>query len=175
MSHMIILINAYNSHKYLHMFSSIRIMIVVLLMAGISGAGIYVMKLRSDNAILKANQTKLEGAIAEQNKVLEQQKQDFKAILESNKKLNTLINTFKKDLEDLDKRFTKKNRDIGKLAIERTEAIERIVNKGGKNAARCIELASGAEHTEEELKATLKSKINPECPALANPNYVEHQ
>lgn len=157
------------------MFSSIRIMIVVLLMAGISGAGIYVMKLRSDNAILKANQTKLEGAIAEQNKVLEQQKQDFEAILESNKKLNTLINTFKKDLEDLDKRFTKKNRDIGKLAIERTEAIERIVNKGGKNAARCIELASGAEHTEEELKATLKSKINPECPALANPNYVEHQ
>ena len=147
----------------------------VLLITGIAGAGMYVMKLRSDNAILKANQTKLEGAIAEQNKVLEQQKQDFEAILESNKKLNTLINTFKKDLEDLDKRFTKKNRDIGKLAIERTEAIERIINKGGKNAARCIELASGAEHTEEELKATLKSKINPECPALANPNYVEHQ
>ena len=157
------------------MFSSIRMIFAVLLITGIAGAGMYVMKLRSDNAILKANQTKLEGAIAEQNKVLEQQKQDFEAILESNKKLNTLINTFKKDLEDLDKRFTKKNRDIGKLAIERTEAIERIVNKGGKNAARCIELASGAEHTEEELKATLKSKINPECPALANPNYVEHQ
>ena len=149
--------------------------IAIMLITGIAGAGIYVMKLRSDNAILKANQTKLEGAIAEQNKVLEQQKQDFEAILESNKKLNTLINTFKKDLEDLDKRFTKKNRDIGKLAIERTEAIERIINKGSKNAARCIELASGAEHTEEELKATLKSKINPECPALANPNYVEHQ
>ena len=95
--------------------------------------------------------------------------------MESNKKLNILINTFKKDLEDLDQRFTKKNRDIGKLAIKRTEAIERIINKGGKNAARCIELASGAEHTEEELKATLKSKINPECPALANPNYVPHQ
>ena len=147
----------------------------VLLITGIAGAGMYVMKLRSDNAILKANQTKLEGAIAEQNKVLEQQKQDFEAIMESNKKLNVLINTFKKDLEDLDQRFTKKNRDIGKLAIKRTEAIERIINKGGKNAARCIELASGAEHTEEELKATLKSQINPECPALANPNYVPHQ
>ena len=157
------------------MFSSIKIMIVVLLMAGIGGAGMYVMKLRSDNAILKANQIKLESAVEEQNKVLEQQKADFDAILESNKKLNVLINTFKKDLEDLDQRFTKKNRDIGKLAINRTEAIERIINKGGKNAARCIELASGAEHTEEELKATLKSKINPECPALANPNYVPHQ
>tara|TARA_B100000282_G_scaffold284851_1_gene249816 strand:+ start:334 stop:807 length:474 start_codon:yes stop_codon:yes gene_type:complete len=157
------------------MFSSIRMIFAVLLITGIAGAGMYVMKLRSDNAILKANQTKLEGAIAEQNKVLEQQKQDFEAIMESNKKLNVLINTFKKDLEDLDQRFTKKNRDIGKLAINRTEAIERIINKGGKNAARCIELASGAEHTEEELKATLKSQINPECPALANPNYVPHQ
>ena len=147
----------------------------VLIITGIAGAGMYVMKLRADNATLKANQIQLETAITEQNKVLEQQKEDFTAILESNKKLNVLINTFKKDLQDLDKRFTKKNRDIGKLAIDRTKSIERIINKGSANAARCIELASGAEHTEEELKATLKSKINPECPALANPNYVEHQ
>ena len=157
------------------MFSSIRMVITMLLITGIAGAGVYVMKLRADNATLKANQLKLETAIEDQTKLLEQQKADFKSIMESNKKLNILINTFKKDLEDLDQRFTKKNRDIGKLAIKRTEAIERIINKGGKNAARCIELASGAVHTEEELKATLKSKINPECPALANPNYVEHQ
>jgi chromosome segregation ATPase len=156
-------------------FGKIKMIITVLMILGISGAGIYVMKLRADNAILKANQDKLETAITEQNKVLEQQKKDFTAILESNKKLNVLIGTFKKDLEDLDKRFTKKNRDIGKLAIDRTEAIERIINKGGKNAARCIELASGAEHTPEELKATLKSEINPECPSLANPNFVEYQ
>ena len=156
-------------------FGKIKMIITVLMILGISGAGIYVMKLRSDNAILKANQFKLETAITEQNKVLEQQKKDFTAILESNKKLNVLINTFKKDLQDLDKRFTKKDRDIGKLAIDRTGAIERIINKGGKNAARCIELASGAEHTEAELKATLKSEINPECPALANPNFVEYQ
>ena len=157
------------------MFSSIRMVITMLLITGIAGAGVYVMKLRADNATLKANQLKLETAIEDQTKLLEQQKADIKAIMESNKKLNILINTFKKDLEDLDQRFTKKNRDIGKLAIKRTEAIERIINKGGKNAARCIELASGAEHTEEELKATLKSKINPECPALANPNDVPHQ
>ena len=81
----------------------------VLLITGIAGAGMYVMKLRSDNATLKANQLKLETAVAEQTKVLEQQKKDFDAILESNKKLNVLINTFKKDLQDLDKRFTKKN------------------------------------------------------------------
>ena len=157
------------------MFTQIKMVMTLIMVMGLAGAGVYVMKLRADNATLKANQVKLETAVAEQTKVLEQQKKDFDAIMESNKKLNVLINTFKKDLDDLDKRFTKKNRDIGKLAINRTEAIERIVNKGGKNAARCIELASGAEHTEEELKATLKSEINPECPALANPNYVAHQ
>ena len=157
------------------MFGQIKMVITLVLIAGIAGAGMYVMKLRSDNAILKANQQKLETAITEQNKVLEQQKEDFTAIMESNKKLNVLINTFKKDLQDLDKRFTKKNRDIGKLAIERTKSIERIINGGSKNAARCIELASGAEHTPEELKATLKSEINPECPSLANPNYVHYE
>ena len=156
-------------------FAKIKSIITIMLILGVAGAGMYVMKLRADNATLKANQLKLETAVEEQNKVLKQQKADFEAIMESNKKLNVLINTFKKDLQDLDKRFTKKNRDIGKLALERTKAIERIVNGGGKNAARCIELASGAEHTPEELKATLKSQINPECPALANPNYVPFQ
>ena len=157
------------------MFSSIRMVMTMLLITGIAGAGVYVMKLRADNATLKANHLKLETAIEDQTKLLEQQKADFEAIMESNKKLNILINTFKKDLEDLDQRFTKKNRDIGKLAIKRTEAIERIINKGGKNAARCIELASGAEHTEEELKATKKSQINTMCPSLANPNFVPYE
>jgi chromosome segregation ATPase len=156
-------------------FEKIKMLITVLMITGLAGAGMYVMKLRSDNAVLKANQVKLETAISEQTKVLEQQKKDFEAIMESNKKLNLLVGTFKKDLDDLDKRFTKKNRDIGKLSIKRTESMERIINKGGKNAARCIELASGAEHTEEELKATLKSQINPECPALANPNFVHYE
>ena len=157
------------------MFSSIRMIFAVLLITGIAGAGMYVMKLRADNATLKANQIQLETAITEQNKVLEQQKADFTAILESNKKLNVLIQTFKKDLDELDKRFNKKKRDVGKLAIERTKSVERVINKGAINAQRCIELASGAEHTEEELKATKRSEINPECPSLANPSYVHYE
>ena len=55
-------------------FGKIKMIITVLMILGISGAGIYVMKLRADNAILKANQDKLETAITEQNKVLEQQR-----------------------------------------------------------------------------------------------------
>ena len=156
------------------MFSSIKIMFMAILISAVAGAGVYVVKLRADNATLKANQLQLEQGIEEQKKLLEQQEKDFNAIMESNKKLNVLIQTFKKDLDELDKRFNKNKRDIGKLAIEKTKAIERIVNKGGDNAARCLELASGAEHTEAELKATKRSEINPECPALANPNYVPY-
>ncbi len=142
---------------------------------GIAGGGMYVFKLRADNAILKSNQLKLEQSIESQTKLLEQQKKDFDAILESNKKLNELIQTFKQDLDDLDKRFNKGKRDVGKLAIDRTKAVERIINKGAENAQRCVELASGAEHTEKELKATKRSEINPECPSLANPSYVHYE
>jgi chromosome segregation ATPase len=157
------------------MFSQIKMLITLVMVIGLAGGAAYIYKLKADNATLKANQVELEKGIAEQTKVLEQQKKDFNAILESNKKLNVLISTFKKDLDELDKRFNKGKRDIGKLAIDRTKSIERIINKGADNAARCVELASGAEHTEEELKATKKSQINPECPSLANPNYVHYE
>jgi chromosome segregation ATPase len=157
------------------MFSTVKIILVGLIISSIAGAGLYVMKLRSDNAILKANQIELERSIESQKELLQKQKQDFEDILESNKQLNKLINTLKKDLDELDKRFNKGKRDVGKLAIEKTAPVERIFNKGSDNAIRCIELASGAPHTEEELKATKKSQINPECPALANPSYVPYE
>ena len=156
------------------MFGSLKIAMVAILITGIAGAGMYVMKLRSDNAILKANQVKLESAVADQKQLIENQQKDFKEILDANKKMNELVNVLKKDLEDLDKRFNKKNRDFGKLSIEKTEVMERIINKGGEAAKRCIEIASGAELTEQEINATKKSEINRECPSIANPNYVPY-
>jgi len=156
------------------MFGQIKMIFTLIIIAGLAGGAMYVMKLRSDNAILKANQIQLEQSINSQKDLLEKQKKDFDEILKVNKEMNKLISNLKKDLDDLDKRFNKGKRDVGKLAIEKTKVIERIINKGGKNAQRCIELASGAEHTEKEIMATKKSEINPECPSLANPNYVAH-
>jgi chromosome segregation ATPase len=125
-------------------------------------------------SILKENAVKLEAAVSEQKQVIENQKKDFAEILEANKKINELINNLKKDLDDLDKRFTKKDRDIGKLAIDRTKSVERVINKGADNATRCIEIASGSPLTEEEKNATKKSEINPECPSIANPKYIPY-
>ena len=156
------------------MFGSIRLVMVGLLITGIAGAGVYVMKLRSDNAILKANQVKLEEAVSSQKELIAKQQEDFKEILAANKKMNELVGVLKKDLDDLDNRFNKDGRDFGKIALEKTDAINRIINKGSDNASRCIEIASGAELTEEERNATKKSEINRECPGIANPNYVPY-
>ena len=156
------------------MFGSIRLVMVGLLITGIAGAGVYVMKLRSDNAILKANQVKLEEAVSSQKELIAKQQEDFKEILAANQKMNELVGVLKKDLDDLDNRFNKDGRDFGKIALEKTDAINRIINKGSDNASRCIEIASGAELTEEERNATKKSEINRECPGIANPNYIPY-
>jgi len=156
------------------MFGSLKIAMVAIMITGIAGAGMYVMKLRSDNAILKANQLKLESAVAEQQELIVSQKKDFEEILAANQKMNELVGALKKDLDDLDKRFNKGKRDVGKLAIEKTKLIEKIINKGSVNAQRCIEIASGAELTEKEKNATKKSEINPECPSIANPKYIPY-
>jgi chromosome segregation ATPase len=152
----------------------IRLFFIGIIISAVLGAGAYVMKLQRDNAILKENAVKLESAISEQKQVIENQKKDFEEILNANKKINELINNLKKDLDDLDKRFTKKDRDIGKLAIDRTKSVERVINKGADNATRCIEIASGSPLTESEKNATKKSEINPECPSIANPKYISY-
>jgi len=151
-----------------------RLFFIGILASAVVGAGVYVMKLRSDNAILKANAVKMESAITEQKELITKQKEDFKEILAANQKMNELVGVLKKDLEDLDKRFNKKNRDVGKLAIAKTESIERITNGASALATRCIEIASGAELTEKEKNATKKSEINSECPSIANPKYIPY-
>ena len=156
------------------MFGSLKIAMVAILITGIAGAGMYVMKLRSDNAILKANQLKLESAIADQKTLIENQQKDFKEILEANKKFNELVNALKKDIDDLDNRFNKDGRDFGKLAIEKTDSLQRIINSASDKVLRCVEIAGGAPLTEQELNATIKSEINRECPSIANPNYVPY-
>jgi uncharacterized phage infection (PIP) family protein YhgE len=151
-----------------------RLFLIGIIITSLLGAGAYVIKLQRDNGILKANAEKLESAVADQKQLIVNQKKDFKEILDANKKMNELVNVLKKDLTDLDKRFNKKNRDVGKLAIQRTESIERITNGASALATRCIEIASGSPLTEAEKNATKKSEINSECPSIANPKYIPY-
>ena len=161
------------------MFGTMRIVMIGIMLSGLAGGVAYVYKLKADNAILKENAIKLENAVSSQQAVIDQQKKDFDNILQANKDLNALKLTLTKELEALDNKFNKTNasgkkRDIGDLAVNRPESVERVINRASDNAVRCVEIAMGAELTEKEINATKKSEINSECPSIANPNYIPY-
>ena len=161
------------------MFGSIKIAMVLIMLAGAGGGFVYVKNIKADLATSEANNLKLEQSVASQKAVIEQQANDFKKILEINKDLEKTNKTLAAEFAALDKRFNKINgrgevRDLGDLAVKRSESVERVVNNATKKAMRCVEIAMGAELTEKEINATKKSEINAECPSIANPNYVPY-
>ncbi len=161
------------------MFSSLRIALILVVLASAGGGFLYVKKLQNDLDTAKANIIKLEDGINEQKAVIAQQQEDFEAIIEVRDELedvNRMLETANKNLKE---KFNKLNaagdrRDIGNLSITRPKSIERILNKDEVNERRCFEIIQGAELTEEELNATKKSQTNTVCPELANPNYVPY-
>ena len=106
----------------------IRLLLIGIVSATLIGAGAYVLKLRSDNAILKANQIKLEGAIETQKEVIENQKQDYEKIISINKELNDDIIQINKSKQILQDKLSK--HDLNYLAVEKPRLIEKIINKG---------------------------------------------
>jgi len=159
------------------MFATFKLVMVGIMVSSLAGAGLYVMKLRSDNAILKANQIKLEEAVQDQQQLIEQQKKDFEDIMAANKKLDVQTQILQKEVANLDDKFSKinasgKQRDLGDLALKKTKPIEKVINNASNNALRCVEIAMGSPLTEKEMNATKPSEINSECPSLANPSYV---
>ena len=142
------------------MFSSLKIGLVLVMMAGAGGGYLYVQKLQKDNATLKSNQIKLESAVEDQKGVIEKQAEDFKKIRNTLDKLDKENAKLKKDKASLAKRLGK--HDIGNLAENKPGLVERIINGASNNATRCAEIASGSPLTEEELNGT----PNRECPSF---------
>jgi|TARA_R100001129_G_scaffold183715_2_gene166793 regulator of replication initiation timing len=142
------------------MFSSLKIGLILVMLAGAGGGFLYVKKLQKDNEILKLNQAKLETAVEDQKGVIEQQTKDFTKIRETLNILEEENKKLQKDKSDLSKRLGK--HDIGNLAENKPGLVEKIINGASKKALRCVEIASGSPLTEEELNG----KPNKECPSF---------
>ena len=138
----------------------IKIILMLLILAGGAGGYAYVQKLLKDNAILKTNQVKLETAVSESNEVIEQQTKDLKQIRSTLKEIEEVNAKLQADRDALNKRLGK--HDIGNLAENKPGLVEKIINKASDSAARCVEIASGSQLTEEELNGT----PNRECPSF---------
>ena len=142
------------------MISSLKIGLVLFMLAGAGGGYLYINKLQKDNATLKSNQIKLESAEEDQKLVIEQQAEDFRKIRNTLNKLEEVNKKLEQDKADLNKRLGK--HDIGNLAENKPKLVEKIINGASKSAARCVEIASGSPLTEEELNGT----PNRECPSF---------
>jgi uncharacterized protein HemX len=153
----------------------IKAIVALIIVVTIAGGVYYITGLRADLAVSEMNNKKLEEGIQAQQALMEQMKADIAQIQTINQDLAKEADRQRQEVAQLQNRFSVNSkgeaRDFGALAAEKPEVVEKAVNRGTARALRCLELASGAPHTPEELKATTSSEINRECPTLANPNY----
>lgn len=155
--------------------ASIKAIVALIITVIIAAGGWYVTSLRADLAISEQNNARLQEGVAAQQALMQQMRADIAQIQTINQDLKTENDRQQAEVKALNNRFSQNARgevrDFGALAAERPDAIQRAVNRGTVNAMRCLELASGAPHTEAELAAKTTSEINRECPSIANPNY----
>ena len=137
-----------------------KIALALIMLAGAGGGYLYVKKLQKDNLTLKINQSKLETAIDDNNKVIEQQTEDLKKIRSTIEEVQNLNKKLQSDKDNLSKKLGK--HDIGELAEKKPGLVEKIINKASDSAVRCMEIASGSPLTEEELNGA----PNRECPSF---------
>jgi len=161
------------------MLGSIKIAMIVVALATAGGGFLHYKTVKADLETAKANNLLLEQSVEGQKAVIAQQQADFTAILAANETLQEQNKVLAAEFSALDERFNKINgqgevRDIGKLAVERSRSVERVINGASAKAMRCVEIAMGAPLTEKEINATKKSEINSECPSIANPNYIPY-
>ena len=149
---------------------AIRMLLIAVVVAIIAGGLWYVTNLKADLAISEANNQQLVEATREQNLLIEQMKQDVAAIQQANAELQAQTERQRQDVATLSTKFSK--RDFGALAAEKPEVVEKLVNRGSKNALRCMELAAGAPLTEAEKAAKTPMEANRECPSLIDSDYT---
>lgn len=123
----------------------------------------------AENAVLKANEAALESAIDLQDATIEALQEDIERGNQIRESVEQDFSAAREQVEALQERLGQ--HELGYLASERPGLVENIINNATDEVGRCLEIATGAPLTEEEINATLPSEINSECPELANPNY----
>lgn len=147
----------------------VKAVVALIFLIAVVGGLYYVSNMQASMAILENNNKLLEDGVKKQQELIEQQRADISDIQTKNKQLAEENEKQKKDVENLSNKFHKK--DIGQLAVEKPDLMERLVNRGTVNALRCIELATGAPLNEKEKSAKTPLEANRECPSLINPSY----
>ena len=113
---------------------------------------------------LTENNAKLGMAVETQEAAIESLQQDYAAIAAENQRINEAYADIRRQNNRLSEKLS--DIDLGLLAEEKPDSIERAVNRGTVNAGRCFEILSGSPLTEDELNAKDGESFNKECPWL---------
>ena len=124
------------------MFGSLKIAIVLMVLAAAGGGFVYVKGLQADLAVSEANNQKLLDIKDEQDAVIEQMKKDFAAINKAKAELETALANAEKDNKELASKFAKY--DIALWGMEDPVATAKTINRAVRHVNRCMELASGS-------------------------------
>jgi predicted nuclease with TOPRIM domain len=149
----------------------------VFALAAVMLAGInYTKSLREKLASSEQNVQMLVNHIQQQAELIEKQQQDFEKIKSANSRISREYQRHREEYRDLVARFNRDNngnpRNFGEFVANNHQQAESLINRSTADSIRCLELASGAAHTNEELNVKLPSEINRECPKIAHPNFI---
>ena len=146
------------------MFGSIKVVLILMLLAGAGGAYTYVTNLQKTAEIHRLNAERLEVAVAQNEEALRVQKENYEALQKNLEEVNEEFQAARAQNSVLTTKLAE--HDLNALAAERPDSITRLVNRGTKNAGRCFEILSGAPLNDKEKEAKSAKSFNNECPWL---------
>jgi hypothetical protein len=140
-----------------------KILIGIILMMGVVGYWYYT-DTQKRMTILVENNIQLEVAVANNEQAIASLQADYAASQEETRRINQAYADIRRQNDRLASKLS--DIDLGLLAAERPDSIERAINRGTINAGRCFEILSGSPLTETEQNATNGESFNKECPWL---------
>jgi len=136
--------------------------VIILVMGGIGYW--YYNDTQATISTLTENNAKLGMAVETQEVAIESLQQDYASMAAENQRINEAYADIRRQNNRLSEKLS--DIDLGLLAAEKPDSIERAVNRGTVNAGRCFEILSGSPLTEDELNAKDGESFNKECPWL---------
>jgi cell division protein FtsB len=140
-----------------------KILIGIILIMGLGGYWYYT-DTQKRMAILVENNAQLETAVATNEQAIASLQADYARAQAENARINAEYAEIRRQNNRLASRLS--DIDLGLIAAEKPDSIERAVNRGTVNAGRCFEILSGSPLTETEQNATDGESFNKECPWL---------
>lgn len=146
------------------MFSSLRIVLVLVLLAGAGGAYLYVNNLQKNLEVAKANSAKLESAVSQNEQTIEALRQDYAKVAQELNTVNQEFANIRAQNQVLADKLAK--HDLAVLGSNKPGLVGNIINRASEKAGRCFEILSGAQLTDNEKEAKDGNAFNSECPWL---------